>query len=183
MRKWKNPTGTRTYYAWRSMRSRCYNENNPSHKHYGGRGIDVCKAWIADFDQFVLDMGAVPEGKSLDRIDNNLGYSPDNCRWATIEQQLNNQRRNRVLQNKGETQTQAQWSRALGIAQDTLARRLKRMPIDRALTPGRLNAWRHGTRQGYEHHKCRCAQCKAAHALHHRNRRAAKKNKMEGIER
>ena len=175
MRKWKNPSGTRTYYAWRSMRARCYNPSAPSYKHYGARGITVCPEWVNDYDQFVLDMGLAPKNKSIDRIDNDFGYYPVNCRWATLKEQLNNQRRNRMLEFKGVTRTLSQWAETFGMEPDTLWRRLERMPIERAFQSGRLNAWRHGTRQGYESHKCKCSMCREANARRHRERRAAKK--------
>lgn len=171
-RKWNNPSGSRTYYAWRAMRSRCYDPRNPSFKHYGGRGIEVCPQWRDDFDQFVADMGEAPAGKSLDRIDNDLGYYPGNCRWATLKEQLNNQRRNRRITHNGKTQTLAQWAEELGLRTDTLAKRLERMPLERALRPGPLVEWRHGTRQGYGYHKCRCDLCREANNKRMRDRRA-----------
>lgn len=171
--KWINPAGTRTYFAWRSMRSRCHNKNNPSYAHYGGRGIIVCHAWNTSYDQFVADMGEAPEGMSLDRIDNNGNYTPKNCRWASIETQLNNQRRNRRLTLNGRTQTMAQWAKELGISADTLHKRLTRMGVERALKPGKLNEWRHGTRQGYEVHKCKCNLCRETHNARMRRVRLA----------
>lgn len=170
--KWSNPSGTRTYYAWRSMRNRCYSPKNPSFEHYGGRGIEVCQQWRDDFDQFVADMGQAPEGSSLDRIDNDLGYSPENCRWATIKEQLNNQRRNHRITHDGQTQTLAQWADQLGIRVDTLHKRIGRMSAEKALQSGVLREWQHGTRQGYEFHKCRCDLCNAANNKRMRDRRA-----------
>lgn len=178
-KKWEAPSSTRTYWAWRSMRSRCYNENNPSFAHYGGRGITVCAQWRNNFDQFVADMGDAPAGKSLDRINNALGYSPKNCRWATLKEQLNNQRRNHRITHKGKTQTLSQWADELGLRTDTLYKRLKRMPVSRALQAGALVEWRHGTRQGYEVHKCRCALCRSSNAERHRIARARRKEKEE----
>jgi hypothetical protein len=80
---------SRAYQAWANMKQRCNNPNHPSYADYGGRGITVCERW-ADFSAFHVDMGDPPPGLSLDRIDNDRGYGPDNCRWATqIEQQHN----------------------------------------------------------------------------------------------
>ena len=78
------------YGTWSNMKQRCYNPNTPRYAHYGGRGITVCNEWRDSFPQFLSDMGERPEGTSLDRIDVNGDYTPDNCRWATkIEQNLN----------------------------------------------------------------------------------------------
>lgn len=182
-KQWKNPSGSRAYYAWRSMRSRCLNPMNASYKHYGARGISVCEEWVNDFDKFFDDMGEAPEGMSLDRIDNELGYSPQNCRWATLRDQLNNQRRNRRLTLEGVTMTASQWAEKLGIRLDTLLKRLDRMPVDQALKSGSIkSAWSHGTRHAYEKHKCRCDQCKQAHNQRMREMRAKRADRLQGLE-
>jgi hypothetical protein len=80
------------YKTWQSMRQRCSNPNVKSFKNWGGRGITVCPEWD-DFWVFVADMGDRPEGHTLDRIDNDKGYSPDNCRWASRHQQSINSRK------------------------------------------------------------------------------------------
>lgn len=183
-KKWKNPSGTRAYFAWRAMRSRCYNPKDPSYAHYGGRGIRVCKKWLNDYDAFYVDMGDPPAGMSLDRVRNNGHYTPTNCRWATVTEQLNNQRRNRRISYKGVTQTLTQWARAIGVPSDRLHARLRRMSVERALSAKQLRSWQHGTRAGYEGHGCRCGLCKESNNLRHRIQRAKRlADRLEGVER
>ena len=82
-----------TWNSWSSMKKRCNNENHVSYQSYGGRGIKVCDRWNV-FDNFLEDMGERPNGKTLDRIDVDKGYFPENCRWATLSEQQKNKRNN-----------------------------------------------------------------------------------------
>ena len=91
-------TKSREFKTWQSIQQRCYNKNDDHYKNYGGRGIKVCSRWIDSFLNFYDDMGRRPEGKSIDRINNDGDYTPENCKWSTPKEQRNNQRpRNRII--------------------------------------------------------------------------------------
>lgn len=137
----------RLYHIWCLMLARCSNQNRPEYIHYGGRGIKVCKEWINDysvFRQWALSNGYA-DNLSIDRIDVNGNYCPDNCRWATAKMQANNQRTNRFLSFNGQTLTLSEWADKTKINQDAIYGRLKRgWTIEQSLTiplnGGRRNA-------------------------------------------
>lgn len=122
MRSFRNDSD-KTYRAWAKMKSRCDNPKDSRYSDYGGRGITYESRWVS-FNNFFVDMGDCPEGKSLDRIDNEGNYTLENCRWATREQQQRNTRRTvlseeivkcgRALQDAGK-QTDRQIARDLSV--------------------------------------------------------------------
>jgi hypothetical protein len=124
------------YAIWNNLIARCTNPNNSRYARYGGRGIVVCERWAADFVNFLADMGRRPSpAHSIDRIDNDCGYGPDNCRWATRKEQCRNRSSSRFLEFRGEAKTSAEWAEDLGIGQSTLHFRLKQgWSVERALT-------------------------------------------------
>jgi hypothetical protein len=114
------------YAAWRNMMNRCTKPSHPQFHNYGGRGITVCKEWF-DFDQFVDDMRPTwRKGLTLDRTDNDGGYSPFNCAWVTMAVQGRNRRTSTLIEFNGRTQTLMEWSRETGIPNQTISARLKR---------------------------------------------------------
>jgi hypothetical protein len=124
-----------SYINWLRMRIRCYNANTKEYKNYGGRGIRVCSRWD-DFANFYADMGDRPfRGATIERLDNNKDYGPDNCAWRDRKAQGNNKRNNRLLTSQGVTMTLSQWADARGIQRGTIFLRIKRgrWSIDQAL--------------------------------------------------
>ena len=117
---------SREFRIWCGIRVRCNNKNNKSYKDYGGRGIKVCQRWMDSFQNFYSDMGKCPPNHSIDRIDANGGYSPDNCRWATSKAQNNNRTNNHFVTMDGTTKPIMQWIKERGISTSTVYARLAR---------------------------------------------------------
>lgn len=115
----------RLYGIYSHMIDRCHNSKNPSYKNYGERGIFVCDQWLENVDLFMkwaMENG-YEDNLSIDRIDNNKGYSPDNCRWVGRTEQANNKRNNIILKYNGKTKTLPEWSREIEMPQKTLRSR------------------------------------------------------------
>ena len=125
---------TPEFEAWRQLRARCLRPTHRVFNRYKNRG--VCDRWAESFEAFYEDMGARPTAKhSLDRIDNNGPYAPENCRWATWPEQLRNTSQNVNLTHNGKTQCVTAWADETGIKSATLYSRLKRgWSAERALT-------------------------------------------------
>lgn len=125
---------TPEYRTWGAMLARCCNKNLKHYQRYGGRGIQVCERWH-EFKNFLADMGNRPSAQhSLDRIDSNGNYEPSNCRWATPKEQSRNVHTNRLIEFNGKTQCLSAWAEELGIHYSTLQGRIRRWPIEKALT-------------------------------------------------
>lgn len=117
---------TRLYNTWTQIKQRCTNKNNERYEDYGGRGIKVCDKWMNSFDAFrewSLKNG-YKDNLSIDRIDVNGDYEPDNCKWSTDIDQQRNKRNNRLVTINGETKTLAEWAEISGIPYKTLQRRI-----------------------------------------------------------
>lgn len=121
--------------SWKKMMTRCYNKTSKDYKNYGERGITVAKYWH-NSTTFLNDMKPSWNlGLTLNRIDNNKGYSRENCNWATRLEQNNNTRRNRYITYRGITKTLMQWSRIFNINRRTLAYRINNgWSVEQALT-------------------------------------------------
>ena len=114
----------REYVSWCNMVRRCTKPAATQFAHYGGRGILICERWKA-FENFFADMGPRPAGRSLDRIDVNGNYEPDNCRWVTQQEQSSNTRVNRYITAYGVRMTLSQWADAIGVKRPTFHKRLR----------------------------------------------------------
>lgn len=116
--------GSRVYTIWAGMKSRATNPRDKYFSRYGGVGIGLCERWHK-FENFYEDMGEPPANHSIDRINNNKGYSPNNCRWATQSQQCRNRKNNVLLTYRGRTKTMGEWAIEFGIKKTALSYRLK----------------------------------------------------------
>lgn len=124
------------YRSWGAMLQRCSNPKYPWYHRYGGRGVHVCAEWHA-FEKFYQDMGPRPGSEySLERIDNDKGYEPSNCKWATKKEQSDNRYNTHRFTFNGQTKTLAEWAETLGIKRETLYTRLitRGWSIEKALT-------------------------------------------------
>lgn len=120
-------SGTRLHEIWRNMKRRCYNPNSTGYEKYGGKGVSICNEWIDNFQSFYdwsMNNG-YNDSLTIDRIDNDGDYSPENCRWVTMKVQSNNKGSNRIIEINGESKTLKQWSDFSGIKSVTIQRRMQ----------------------------------------------------------
>jgi len=119
----KNPT--RLYKIWLHMRGRCLNVNNQDYKHYGARGISICKEWddYKNFYDWSIENG-YKNNLTIERIDNNGNYEPVNCKWATRKEQARNTRNNPLISFNGLTKTIPEWAETLGVSYNALRKRI-----------------------------------------------------------
>lgn len=115
------------YVIWSGIKQRCYNQNNPDYHHYGERGITVCDEWKESFESFYRDMGPRPSARhTVERKDNDKGYSKENCCWATQIEQSNNRRTNIFYVHNDTAKTMKTWCRELGLNYHTVRARLQK---------------------------------------------------------
>lgn len=132
--------GTRIYDCWVNMKQRCLNKKAVGYSYYGGRGISVSKRWNR-FENFFKDMGPMPAGKTIERINPNKNYSRSNCKWASKEEQSLNKRNTRFLKIGGERKALTQWAREFKIRPGTVFQRIDRdglSPIEALTKPLRI---------------------------------------------
>jgi len=127
-----------TYKTWAGMKARCNNPSEPRYVNYGGRGIGVCDEWQNSFERFLADMGERPDGKTLERLDDDRPYNAVSCTWATPTEQANDRRSNRYFTHHGATDNLTGWAARIGISHCLLSARIGRlgMSSDAAIALG-----------------------------------------------
>ena len=120
--------GTRLYRIWANIKTRCLNPNSTHYQYYGAKGITICDEWKDDFQSFYdwSMANGYSDELTIDRINNDFGYSPDNCRWATLKEQANNTSRCRMLTVNDETKTMCEWCEIYGMNYSLVRDRLNR---------------------------------------------------------
>mgnify|MGYP007003809897 CR=1 FL=1 len=136
-------SNSRLFSIWSAMKKRCYNKNFFQYNHYGGRGITICPEWLHNFQAFYdwAMANGYRDDLTIERKNNDKGYSPDNCRWATNKEQQNNKRTNRILTLNGETHTVSEWGEITGLNRRLIEDRITRLgwSDEKALTTPKRN--------------------------------------------
>lgn len=138
---------TRLYGIWSDMRLRCYDEKNIAYHRYGGRGITICDEWKNDVKAFYdwATANGYNDSLTIDRIDNDGNYCPENCRWATVKEQASNRRSNILVTHNGKTQTMKKWANEVGTPCKVVWARMQKLgwSAERALTePVKKGKWK-----------------------------------------
>ena len=138
---------TRLYGIWSYMRLRCYDEKSISYHRYGGRGITICDEWKNDVKAFYdwATANGYKDSLTIDRIDNDGNYCPENCRWATVKEQASNRRSNILVTHNGKTKTMKEWAHEVGIPYKVVWARMQKLgwSAERALTePVKKGKWK-----------------------------------------
>ena len=138
---------TRLYGIWSDMRLRCYDEKNIAYHRYGGRGITICDEWKNDVKAFYdwATANGYKDSLTIDRIDNDGNYCPENCRWATVKEQASNRRSNILVTHNGKTQTTKKWANEVGTPYKVVWARMQKLgwSAERALTePVKKGKWK-----------------------------------------
>lgn len=134
---------SRIYRIWKDVKARCYFPSHKSYTNYGRRGVKMCDEWKNSAKAFVdwSFSHGYSDDLTLDRIDSNKGYSPDNCRWVTMKTQGNNKRNNHRIEYNGKTHTVTEWEEICGFGRGMISRRLKRgWPVEKAITTPSLRS-------------------------------------------
>lgn len=140
--------GTRLYDIWSNIKCRCGNPKAINYERYGGRGITVCEEWKRSFESFKewAFANGYKDDLTIERKDNNAGYSPDNCRWATVKEQGNNKRNNHLIEINGEVKTMTQWCEQYGKTYSLVRQRINTLgwpPLVALTTPSKREGGRY----------------------------------------
>lgn len=134
----QNKRKDKLYACWCHMKSRCYNPNNKDYQYYGAKGIKICDEWKNSYDKFKewSIHNGYELGLEIDRINGNKDYCPENCRWATRKEQMNNVSFNHLLTLNGVTKTMAEWAEDTGLTYNTIKQRINKLGwnIEKAIT-------------------------------------------------
>lgn len=123
---------SRAYNVWRGMMNRCDNKASDAYKNYGDRGITVCDQWKT-FEGFYKDMGNPPPGLTIERVNNDLGYSKSNCKWGTRTEQSRNRRGRKMIEFNGATHCLSEWAELAGVTSSFLSKQIKLRPAENVL--------------------------------------------------